>query len=268
MYASIDIGGTKTKIGISTDLDQLIDIQKFQTPGTFQELQSKIFDVLKKDRKYKSIAIGAAGFINRNEKRIYYSPHINYLNNKLALEIISDISTSNIYLENDASLAALAESNRGEAKKYLRVAYITISTGVGGALIINKKIPETEFNFEPGHHIMNFQTKKTFEDLCSGTSFRRNYGVAPEDHNDINIWSEFGKNLGYGLNNIILLWRPDIIVIGGSLSKKSSLFIKNTKEILKDLLPFHNYPEIYISELGEENGIAGGIDLIKSKLIK
>lgn len=268
MYATIDIGGTKTKIGISADLNTFSDIQKFPTPKSFDELQSKIIQVLKQHDDYKAIAIGSAGFINRNEKRIYYSPHINFLNNKSASDIIDGIQTRDLYLENDASLAALAEATRGTAKNYQRVAYITISTGVGGALIVNKKIPDTHFNFEPGHHILNFETKQTFEDLCSGTSFRKMYGTSPEEHHDSEIWSQYGKNLGYGLHNIILLWRPDIIVIGGSLSKKSSLFIKDTNSVLEKLFPFHSYPEIQISQMSDENGISGGLDLIKSRLVK
>lgn len=268
MYASIDIGGTNTKIGITSNLNELLDIKRFSTPKSFEELKSQITQILKTDQTYDAIAIGAAGFINRQKKNIYYSPHINYLNNKLASEIIDEITTKEIYLENDASLAALAEANYGDAKNYDRVAYITISTGVGGSLIVNKKIPETHFNFEPGHHIINLETKETFEDLCSGTSFRKSYGASPQDHNEKQVWSKFGINLGYGLNNIILLWRPDIIIIGGSLSKKSNLFIDDTFETLNSLLPLQNYPKIQISKLNDENGILGGLELIKSKLVK
>lgn len=266
MYASIDIGGTKTKIGLSKDLNQFFDIQKFTTPKTFNELQSKIKSVLESNSSYEGISIGAAGFVNRCEKRIYFAPHAGFLNNRLAEEIVSDTKCKSIYIENDAALAALAEATHGAGKNYSRVAYITISTGVGGSIIVNKKIPDTVFNFEPGHHILNFETNQTFESLCSGTAFRKNYGVSPEDHNDEKIWSNYGKNLGVGLYNIILLWRPDIIVIGGSLSKKSQLFLQKTKDTLASLEPFKSYPSIEISQLGDENGIIGGLELLKTNL--
>lgn len=266
MYASIDIGGTKTKIGLSNDLNQFYDIQKFPTPKTFNELQSKIRSVLESNTSYEAISIGAAGFVNRKENRIYFSPHAGFLNNRLAEEIVSDTKYKSVYLENDAALASLAEATHGIGKNFTRVAYITISTGVGGSIIVNKKIPDTVFNFEPGHHILNFKTNETFESLCSGTAFRKKYGVSPEEHNDEGIWSEFGKNLGFGLHNIILLWRPDIIVIGGSLSKKSQLFLQKTKNTLASLEPFKSYPSIEISQLGEENGIIGGLELIKTNL--
>jgi len=264
MYASIDIGGTKTKIGISKDLRQFYDIQKFTTPKTFQELKSKVESILKSKETYEAISIGAAGFVNRKEKRIYYAPHAVFLNNKLAEEIVSNIKYKSIFLENDATLAALAEATHGEGKNYSRVAYITISTGVGGSIIVNRKIPDTIFNFEPGHHVLNFETNQTFESLCSGTAFRKKYGVSPEEHDNEEIWSEFGKNLGFGLHNIILLWRPDIIIIGGSLSKKSHLFLQKTKNTLTSLQPFKSYPNIEISQLGDENGIIGGLELISS----
>ena len=266
MYASIDIGGTKTKIGISKDLNNFIDIQKFPTPKTFDELQSKIKSVLESNSSYEAISIGSAGFVNRKENRIYFSPHAGFLNNRLAEEIVFGTKYKSLYLENDAALSALAEATHGIGNNFTRVAYITISTGVGGSIIVNKKIPDTLFNFEPGHHILNYENNRTFESLCSGTAFRVNYGVSPEDHNDEEIWSEFGKNLGFGLHNIILLWRPDIIVIGGSLSKKSQLFLQKTKDTLTSLEPFKSYPDIEISQLGDENGIIGGLELIKTNL--
>ena len=159
----------------------------------------------------------------------------------------------------------------GEGKTYQKVAYITISTGVGGTLIINKQLPKTKYNFEPGHHIINFEGKPlalenikgSFESYCSGTAFKTRYGVDPTDHDDSDLWKDYGQILGIGLHNIALLWQPDVIVLGGAMSKKAPLFFKPLTQSLQETL-LNKPPEIKISTLGDENGLLGGLELLKS----
>jgi len=268
MYITLDIGGTNTRIGISSTLDDFIHIEKFPTPKTFDELKSKIKDTLK-DIKPTNIAVGIAGFIERHEKKILISPHIKYLNDKKITEIL-DFQENIIFLENDASLAGLAEAVRGEGRGFSRSAYITISTGVGGVLIINNKIPDTNVNYEPGHHLIpgtgiDDQQIKSWEDYSSGTSFKKIYGVNPQDYDDSKIWAEYGYNLAIGLSNISLLWRPDVIVLGGSVSKKAHLFIETTNLELSKFLHCC-VPEIKISQLGDDNGLIGGLVLLRQNI--
>jgi len=270
MYISIDIGGTNTRIATSENLDSIINLEKFHTPKSKKELVEKIAETIRENPNITMMSIGIAGFINRHTKQIIKCPHIPYLDNTSLNELLPQTQNIPTYLENDAALAGLAESIKGEGSNYNRVAYITISTGVGGTLIENKKIPDTKFNFEPGHHIIDLHPQNkvstllqgSWESYSSGTAFKDLYKVEPDDYNDIGIWTEYGKNLAVGLHNISLLWNPEVIVLGGSLSKKATLFLKVLEDNLNATLP-QGKPDIKISQLGDTNGILGGLELCR-----
>jgi|688.fasta_scaffold01486_40 glucokinase len=274
MKVVIDSGGTTTRIAFSKNKTNFSDILKYPTPKKFQDYKGLLQSVITKNlngEQIDNLVYGVAGSINRYEKIINKSPHNNCLNNKKITEILDfiDFDSTNVLFENDASLAALAEAILGEGKNFNRVAYITISTGVGGALIKEKRISDTKYNFEPGHHIINFEgealalenIKGSFESYSSGTGFKARYGVDPAEHDDADIWNDYGRILGIGLHNISLLWQPEIIVLGGSMSKKASLFIKSLNSSLEETL-LNKSPEIRISTLGDENGLIGGLELL------
>lgn len=274
MNVVIDSGGTTTRIAFSQNKKNFSDILKYPTPKKFQDYKGLLQSVITKNignEPIENLVYGVAGSVNRYEKTINKSPHNNCLNNKKITDILDfiDFNSTKVFFENDASLAALAEAILGEGKNYNRVAYITISTGVGGALIKEKRISDTNYNFEPGHHIINFEgealalenIKGSFESYSSGTGFKARYGVDPADHDDPVIWNDYGNILGIGLHNISLLWQPEIIVLGGSMSKKANLFIKALNSSLEKTL-LNTPPEIKVSNLGDENGLIGGLELL------
>ena len=276
MNIVIASGGTNIRIAFTEDNHTFSDILKFPTPKKYQDYKGLLESVINKhmtEDGLNKIVYSVAASVNRLDKTINKAPHNNCLNGKKVSEIFDFIDTSKIKMlfENDASLAGLAEAINGEGKPFDKVAYITISTGVGGTLIVNKLIPQTKFNFEPGHHIINFDgpalalenIKGSFETYCSGTGFKALYGVEPADHDDPELWDNYGKTLAMGLHNISLLWQPDVIVLGGSMSKKAPLFLKSLKENLDNSL-INKAPEIRISRLGDENGLMGGLELLKT----
>lgn len=264
MNAVIDIGGTNTRISFSSDGKNLFDITRFTTPFSHKDIVKSINDVLK-DKQVDKVAIGVAGLVNRNKKRIIVTPNIELHENIFASDIV-DHDLDKILVENDAALAGLAESILGQGKDYKKVAYITISTGVGGTLIIDNKLPNTDVNFEPGHIViekpefssMEDQYDGSFESFCSGISFEDKYKVKPEDCDNLDIWKEYGENLGYGLTDLAILWQPDVIVLGGSISKKSALFLDQT---IKTFTKYHTNPapSIKVSTLDDTNVMLGGL---------
>ena len=274
MYISIDIGGTNTRLAISKDLDKIDEIQKFPTSKNLHDLQDIIANFVNQQGNIQKISLGVAGVIDKSTNQIIYCPHIPYLSGPSAIDLLpKDFNATQILLENDATLAGLGEATKGVGKEFDRVAYITISTGVGGTLIINKQIQSKKVNFEPGHIILNldetFNYKKNlrgiFESFCSGTAFKMRFGLEPSGVVDKRIWEDYGQVLAVGLYNIILLWQPECIVLGGSMSKKSALFYKSMQAALQKLTT-HDLPKIKISELADANGIIGGFQNIKNSL--
>ncbi len=270
MYAIIDAGGTNTRIGITTHAKEFKEVIRYSTPQTFPEFSKKLCETLKSFGQHKSILFGVAGFVDHHENKVIKAPHIPYLDGKTVKDIFPDLDCE-IKIENDATLAGLAEATSGEGKNFNRVAYVTISTGVGGTLIVDRKIPDTRYNYEPGHHIINFHgnelavrnIKGSWESFSSGTGFTKRYGVNPIDYHDPALWAEYGEILAVGFHNLTLLWQPEVIVIGGSMSKKSHLFLKPLISALDKSLPAYT-PEIRISALGDTNGLTGGLEYLKT----
>lgn len=274
MYVTLDIGGTNIRIASSENLKTFSEIERFPTPTDIISLKKHINEFVTRFTDVDIISIGVAGVVDHYQQKIISCPHIKYLKDIYAKDLVSD-NCKNILLENDATLAGLGEATHMNLTSPARVAYITISTGVGGTLIIDNKIPKTKYNFEPGHHIINAddkyeyfgKLKGTWESFCSGTAFKKRFGLNPSEVNDPKLWNDYGEVLAYGLYNIILLWRPDIIILGGSMSKKSGLFYKSMNEKLKSLIKENIFiPTIKISDLNDSNGLLGGLELIKQQL--
>ncbi len=277
MFVTIDIGGTNTRLACSSDLETLSKIEKFPTPSNPDELHDKIQDYLKTLTGIKGVAVGVAGIVDRQKRTVVNAPHIPYMRDISVDRIVTleSINPKIVLLENDATLAALAEAKKGQGKGFENVAYITISTGVGGALITKGKVPKGRYNQEPGHHIINLDdpfeykgnSKGTWESYCSGTAFKIRFKSEPAEVSDEKVWADYGFVLAYGINNIHLLWQPDVIILGGSLSKKWDLFSNMMFETLNNLNKLPK-PEIRQSTFGDENGLIGGLELMREKLLK
>lgn len=269
MYACVDIGGTNLRIALSKTLKKLDKIYRYPTPQTHTSILQLINSHID-ENNIEAVAIGVAGLVDREKNKIIVTPNINLKNNLNAKDLFRK-RIKKILVDNDAALAGLAESNTADFKKYKKIAYITISTGVGGTLIDNIKLLDTKRSFEPGHIIIeknydkNFKDKYagTFESFCSGLSFLEKNKISSIECNDQKIWNEYAVNLANGLLNISILWNPDLIVLGGSLSKKSKFFLNKTKNLLKEKLD-NEYVDVKVSKLDDTNVLLGGLAYLRS----
>lgn len=164
----------------------------------------------------------------------------------------------------------MGESVFGPGKDYEVVVYITLSTGVGGVRIVNKKIDPHQKHSEPGHMIIKeggrifqkCQQKGCFSAYSSGTAFKEMYQINPRDCNDQKIWADYAYYLSIGLINIISVWAPDIIILGGSITNKYEEFFKAPLDaFLRDQKLF-SIPPIVVSAFGDESGLYGGFVLL------
>ncbi len=277
MYISIDLGGTNTRIAASKDC---VSIDKKVRFPTFDNLQSEKATItsaiaeLTNDyvEKVHGICVGVPGFIDYEKNKIGKVINVPYLSNITVAEFFDDIPdaalvSSKVLFANDAAIAGLGEAVYGIAKTEKALVYITLSTGVGGVRILNKHLDTTQKYFEPGHMVIYPEGRKSFhtgqsgswDAYCSGVSFMQQYNIMPQDCVDQNIWTTYGKNLAFGIFNVISMWAPDVIVIGGSVSIKHPLF---EKAMFDTLISLNNnlyvMPDILFSTLGHENGLLGG----------
>lgn len=170
-HLGIDIGGTNLKFGILDKKFKLVMDYSQKMPDVIDLnlIKSSLLDsIIQISIEYKlaSIGIGAPGIINNNGL-IVVSPNIPSFNGFNLLEFIKESISQQtglnipIKLENDANIAAIAEMTLGRGANYQNFVYITLGTGVGGAIILNRQLYRGNNGSagEIGHIIYNASTK-------------------------------------------------------------------------------------------------------------
>lgn len=261
MYLLFDIGGSKTRLAVSHDLTSFDDPIIFDTPQHFSEGILTLNENIKKlisGIKLKGAVGGMAGVFNRERTKLLKSPNLPDWENKLITYELERICGVKPEIYNDCDLTALGESIFGAGKDGKIVAYLTVSTGIGGSLIIDKKLHTKTYGFEPGHMIMNSETKETLQDLIGGRNLEKKYHIPAKEITDPVVYDFITKTLGVALHNIITLWSPDTIVMGGGISR--DLDMEEIEEAIKENLKiFPEVPVIKRAELGTFNGLWGAL---------
>jgi len=271
MYLTFDIGGTNMRIGVSSDGKSISNSKIVPTKKDFEQgikTFKEVADELSGGQKIEAVAGGLAGPLDKENTMLVSSPHITEWVNKPFKQRLEEIFSCPVYLENDADLAGLGEATSGAGQGKEIVVYLTISTGVGGVRVVNKKIDQNSLGFEPGHQIIvidgndcNCGGKGHLEAYIGGYYLEKMHGKKAEDLNDPAVWDQVANYLAVGLHNTIVHWSPDIIVLGGSVTK--SIPLDKVKENLSRLLTiFPSAPEIIKSSLGDQAGLIGALKLL------
>lgn len=251
-----DIGGTKLRMAYSENGDFFEEPRVIETPKNYEE-GKKVFVELAKElangREIKKVG----GGMSRNVVGWNYD--------QFRFDLGSLIQAQ-IFLENDAAMVGLGEATYGAGRGFDIVTYITVSTGVGGVRIVGGKIDEKAVGFEPGKQIIDMDSGKNLEEMISGRAFIARTGKHPKEVTDPSVWEEHARLLAYGLNNIVVEWSPNVVVLGGSMiTGDPAIPLNKTEEYLKDLLKiFPEIPPIKKSELGDFGGLYGALAYLKS----
>lgn len=274
MFLLFDIGATKMRLAVSRDGNSFAEPKIVETPKDFDEgmsLFKKTAAELSGGEKIKAATGGIAGLLDQKKEELVNSPNLPGWVNKPLKETIEKLMDVPVYIENDAAIVGLGEAVIGAGKGYDIVAYITVSTGVGGARIVAGKIDRNRFGFEPGHQIIDpggalFPGRSTLghlEGLVSGTAIEKRYHKKPYEISDPKVWEEIALWLAYGLNNTIVHWSPDVVVLGGSMMKSISLE-KVTVNLHKILTIFPKAPIVKRAELGDSGGLYGALTIVQN----
>lgn len=296
MNIGIDIGGSHIGIGVVNKNG--IIIEKVEKRILSQE-KKNIKEILEKyiteqiqelTKKYKISKIGicSPGTISHNI--IKKSVNLELENYDLAGKISKKIQKP-ITIKNDCECAAIAENKYGCLKNYERAIFLTLGTGIGGAAIINNKLLDTGkvHGCEFGHMIIeknglqcNCGKKGCFEKYGSMKAFKNNLRSElgldestrgqdlieimrkDEKNEKINkVIQEYIENLSIGISNIINIFEPEVIGIGGSFVFYSDILLEKLKQnIIDKNYLFNPRKEINIvtAILGNDAGIIGSIN--------
>ena len=277
-YVVFDIGGTKTRVGVSEDLETLSEVTSFTTKSSFKEgttALKKAIDSLTVGKKITALSGGIRGLLMEDRSGIANDAVLSGWAGKSLVGALNEAYGAPVHLENDTALAGLGEAVFGAGKGIDIVVYHTVSTGVGGVKIESGAIDTASSGFEPGHQVLDIDrtilgddVSPTLENLVSGAGLEARMGMKPTDipQEDM-IWDELAEYLAQGLRNTILYWSPEVIILGGSMitgDPKIPLeaIRKYTVEVLDG---FVECPFITMAELGDEAGLYGALTYLKSK---
>lgn len=219
-----------------------------------------------KIEELKGIGIGSPGPLDSKEGIIIEACNLKpWKNVRIVDELREKYKNIPIKLQNDANVATLGEYLYGCGKECDNFVYITVSTGVGGGAVVDHKLQvgSNSNAFEVGHTIINLNGRKCncgnngcLEAYASGTAIARianerakeeetkmskdGHLIAKDvfdyakkkDKLALDIVKNQGFYLGIGLFNIIALYNPDIIAIGGGVSNSLDMFYDEVKTTL------------------------------------
>lgn len=252
----------------------------------------------------KSIGIGSPGTPNCEEGILVYTNNLKFRNVPMRTEIQKYINLP-VYLDNDANVAGIAESVAGAAKGAKHSVTITLGTGVGGGVVIDGKA-YSGFNnagAELGHMVIVVDgeqctcgRKGCWEAYASATSLIRQTKVAAENNPDslinklINgdfskidaktafdaakqgdetgkkVVDQYIKYIAEGLANIINIFSPEIVAIGGGVCKEGEYLLKPLRQLISErVYSVEDLPqtEIKVARMGNDAGIIGAAMLGK-----
>ncbi|MFN3301879.1 MAG: ROK family protein [Patescibacteria group bacterium] len=287
MILSFDIGGTKIAYGLVKD-NKIFSYQKilWQKPLTKEKIINKIVEIIKnwrlKVKELEAVALGFAGQVNFKKGSVILSPNISKKREKIFLKkILEEKFKLPIFIDNDVNCFTLGEAVFGKAKNEKFVLGLTIGTGIGGGIVIGKKIIRGKDGFagEFGHFLLEVGGKKCicgrrgcFEAYASGRAMEEIYfELTGQKKNTFQIEEEFNQKkpeaifvvnetarwLRIGLANLINILNPDIIILGGGLVNFKSFIRLALKNIRSWLLVKETKTKILVSDLKEKATLLG-----------
>lgn len=254
-----DIGATKTRVAFSDNLIKFEEPTIFQTKRDYEEWLGEFLRVVKDLSKDRSI-FKMVGGMSRN----IFEGDYGRLKKDLEASSLGEVE---VLVENDSAMVGLGEAVFGAGRGFEIVAYMTVSTGVGGARIVAGKVDKKSVGFEPGKQIVDIEEglNKTLEDLISGRALGERTGQNPKEINDPKVWDDLAQKLAVGLNNIIVEWSPEVVVLGGSMiTGDPAIPLDKAEGYLKEILKiFGELPVIKKAELGDFGGLWGALKMLE-----
>ncbi|CAD6368446.1 Fructokinase [metagenome] len=278
----VDLGGTKTEAILLDDNLNSIKRKRVPTPqNNYDAILNTIVtlsdDLLDGIEDY-SIGICTPGAISKKTGLIKNS-NTQCLIGKSLREDLEKKFGKNISMENDANCFAIAESTIGSANGYDVVFGVIMGTGIGGGIVINKKIHPGRTNIagEWGHHTLHLNGNNCYcgkqgcvETYISGPALEKRWKeltgksqTMPEivenfDDPNANKWkNEFLENFGIGLANVIDILDPDAIVLGGGLSNIDFLYTEGKNSVYHKVFSDLVDTPILKNKLGDSAGVFG-----------
>lgn len=281
---AIDIGGTAIKSAMTDEKGHIRDIRETETLAHegAESVMKKAIEIAKSYSDYEVIGISTAGLVNSKEGFIIYANEtiIGYTGTRIK-DIFEETLNIPTFVENDVNSAAIGETQFGAGRDYTNMLCITFGTGVGGAIVINRKLYRGS-NYlagEFGHMVTHPGGKNCpcgqdgcFEQYASTTALVREAKrldksltngrlIFDEWHNgneDIkNVVDNWIDEIVFGLVTLIHIFNPNGIILGGGILSESYIENEINKRIYRRVMPSYSTFKVVKAELKNTAGLLG-----------
>lgn len=252
MKTVIDLGGTSIRAMRIGDTTPIGNIKKARchSDGTVDDVIRQIEGLIEcfSTKDISQICIAVPSVVDVHKGIVYDVTNIPSWHEVHLKDIIQEHFGIETLVDNDANCFALGEQYYGEGRDFNNFIGITLGTGLGSGIIIDKKLyrgnnadageigslPYLNSDFEHYTSSLFFIQKSTL------TGEQLAEAAAKGDTSALSIWHEFGKHLGHLLQAVLLTYDPEAILLGGGLSNVSSLYESEMKESLANGFPYSN----------------------------
>lgn len=306
---AVDIGGTHLRAAAyESDNIQPAHHQRVKTqattPGVYERLVKVIESVWPKDGSVAAIGVASPGPLDPHLGYILATPNIpDWINFPLGPNLSARFKTP-VFIDNDANLAALGEWKFGAGKGHHNVLYITVSTGIGGGVIIEDRLLQGTHGMaaELGHvildpdgpicscgfygHLESFSSgpaivRYALGEMESGarSSMKRDVNLTARQVADAamqgdalakSAYRRAGEYLGIGVASFLHTFNPSIVIFGGGVSQVGPLLFDSFNISLQKHVFHPRYLDdlkIEMAALGDDAGLLGALALAQMKLL-
>ncbi|MBF8983183.1 ROK family glucokinase [Lutibacter sp. B2] len=312
MYIGVDLGGTNIAVGI-VDEKGTLKYQKSIPTKRERKQEEIIKDMIETiieviddywihKNEIKSIGIGIPGLADPDTGEVIHCVNLGWNNVPLGKSIEKALGIP-VFIDNDATVAGLAEYEAGVMKGVQSGVFITLGTGIGGGIILNGQVYSgaNGVGSEFGHMVVgenyyecNCGKNGCLETFSSSTALinytkklimeEKYETILKENINDLNGKMIFDaaiegdqianlavdrlvKYLGIGIVNLVNILDPEIFALGGGLSKVGTFLLDKVREEVLKNKHYKTLPvgKIVLAQLGNEAGIIGAAILGKYK---
>lgn len=279
-----DIGGTFIKYGLCDENFNLLEKDKIPTlaENGGQSIIERVIEIIEQYDSIDRVAVSTAGQVDSENGIVVYSTdNIPYYTGMRVKSLIENKTGIPTFVENDVNSAALGEAHFGAAKGVSDFVCLTLGTGIGGAIFLNNKLYKGSSSSagELGHMIIHSGGRQC---TCGGEGCYECYASAsalikavnkvspvelnafqifekeniekPEIRSEIDKWID---EIIVGLVNIIYIFNPSMIVLGGGIMNEDYIIELIDRKIYTRLMDNFKNVKIVRPKLGNDAGMIG-----------
>ena len=283
----IDLGGTKIEGILLSDTNKVIERKRIQTKqeegynSIINRIVKLITNIRSRSDKECQIGICTPGALDLETGILKNSNTTCLIGKSIKVDIENKLGCS-IAIDNDANCFAMAEALLGAGKNYDIIFGVIMGTGVGGGLVLNRKIHHGRLFIagEWGHQVLYPNGRDCYcgkkgcvETYLSGPALEKDWQKISNEYlplekiiesfenrsnNFYDKWkNKFLVNFGIALSNVINIIDPDIVILGGGLSNIDFLYDKGISLIRKNIFSNKKDTPILPNKLGDSAGVFG-----------